>query len=214
MPHRLLKVVVATEGIASMVFVLASSSPSRIALIRRLGLAPDLTIAPDIDETPLKGELPAAIAVRLAQAKTNKVYEQIVGDHPNAIVLGADTVCAVGRLSLPKALTEEDVRFCLARLSGRRHKIHTGICVQGLNPQGQLQTITRMATTTVVLRRITPQEAEDYIRSREWLGSAGGYSIEGRMACFIKNAMGAGNTNVCGLPFYETYNLLRHFRLL
>ena len=104
--------------------ILASSSESRISMLAKIGYKPDIIEHPEIDESPLKKELPKDMAFRLAIAKASKIHDK----YPNDLVIAADTVCAVGRLALPKALTEDDVRFCLEKLSGKRHKTYTGIC--------------------------------------------------------------------------------------
>lgn len=203
-----------------MVFILASSSASRLKLLERVGCIPDRIIAPDIDETPLSGELPPEIALRLAQLKAEKVYRDVINESQvrtaaaSFIVLAADTVCAVGRLSLPKATTEEEAKFCVNKLSGRRHKIHTGICVIGKKRDGAIQTVTRITTTTLALKRLSPAEKEWYISSGEWQNTAGGYSVEGRMACFIRSITGTEISNICGLPLSTVYPILRHFDLL
>ncbi|MFZ2029916.1 MAG: Maf family protein, partial [Vitreimonas sp.] len=104
--------------------VLASASPRRLALLAQIGVTPDEVIAADVDETPLKGETPRLLALRLARAKAEAVKT------PGAIVLAADTVVAVGRRLLPKAETEQQARDCLALLSARSHRVYTGVAVR------------------------------------------------------------------------------------
>src|SRR5712691_12018958 len=99
--------------------VLASASPRRLELLRQIGIVPDRVDPADIDETPARGELPAAHVVRLAEAKARAVLPR----HPGAFLLAADTVVACGRRIQPKADDEETAARCLSLLSGRRHRV-------------------------------------------------------------------------------------------
>src|SRR5882757_7624019 len=114
------------------VLVLASASPRRLDLLRQIGITPATVDPAEIDETPLKGELPAAYAQRIAALK----LETVAARHPGSFVLAADTVVACGRRILPKAEDEATARRCLRLLSGRRHRVHGGITVAG--PDGRL----------------------------------------------------------------------------
>src|ERR1700691_4728452 len=103
--------------------VLASASPRRLALLAQVGITPDAVCPADIDETPLKAELPRVHALRLARLKAGRAAESWSG--PGAIILAADTVVACGRRILPKAMTGDEVRACLNLLSGRNHLVFT-----------------------------------------------------------------------------------------
>jgi septum formation protein len=179
--------------------VLASASPRRLDLLAQIALSPDAVDPADIDERPLPGELPARHALRLAEAKARAVAAR----HPDAFVLGADTVVAGGRRILPKATTPEEARFCLRLLSGRRHRVHGGIAL--MLPGGRL--VRRRVETAVLLRRLAPGDIEDYVASGEWQGKAGGYAIQGLAARFIRGVVGS-YSNVVGLPLFETVALL------
>jgi septum formation protein len=179
--------------------VLASASPRRLELLTQVALAPDAVDPAAIDETPLAHELPAAHAARLAEAKARAVAAR----HHGAYVLAADTVVAVGRRILPKAEDDETARRCLRLLSGRRHRVHGGIAL--VTPAGKIAT--RRVETVVVLKRLTPAEIDDYVRSGEWRGKAGGYAIQGLAARFVRFIEGS-YSNVVGLPLYETAQLL------
>jgi len=180
--------------------VLASASPRRVDLLRQIGLTPDHIDPADVDESPLKDEMPAPHAARLAEAKARAVQIR----HPGTIILAADTVVASGRRILPKAEDEKTARRCLDILSGRRHRVHGGVAV--LLPDGKL--LTRLVTTIVTFARLDHSMTEDYIRSGEWHGKAGGYAIQGRAAAFIRHVNGS-YSNVVGLPLHETAALLR-----
>jgi septum formation protein len=183
-----------------MKLILASASPRRLALLAQIGMTPDEVIAADIDETPLKNETPRQLALRLARSKAEAVNAD------NAIILAADTVVAIGRRLLPKAETEQQARECLALLSGRSHKVLTGVAVKA---NGVIRE--RLAEARVTFKRLSHAEIERYIASKEWLGKAGGYAIQGLAARYITSIIGS-YTAIVGLPLYETANLLEAAR--
>ncbi len=178
--------------------VLASASPRRLELLRQIGIEPDLVDPADIDETPLKNETPRLLAERLARLKT----EAAAARNADAIVLGADTVVACGRRILPKATSAEQARSCLQLLSGRRHRVYTGV---GVFAGGDLRH--RVVTSIVTFKRLTPAEIDAYIAGGEWSGKAGGYAIQGHAARFIR-ALSGSYSAVVGLPLFETVQML------
>ena len=180
--------------------ILASASPRRLALMEQIGWTPDKVIPADIDETPLKGELPAPYVMRIALGKGSKIAKE----NPDAFVLAADTTVACGRRIMGKAETEEEERAFLKLLSGRRHKVITGIVV--FAPKGKKSQ--RIVTTTVSFRPLSEQDINTYIKSGEWKGKAGGYAIQGLGATFAKSFSGS-YTNVVGLSLYETTQMLK-----
>lgn len=181
-------------------FILASASPRRVQLLAQLGITPTEIIPADIDETPLANELPLAYVARVACSKAKAVAAL----HPGQKILSADTVVALGRRILPKAEDEATARQCMQLLSGRRHKVHTCVCV--IDETGKLRSKT--ATTVVRFSHITTAMLEDYIASNEWHGKAGGYAIQGKAGAFIPFISGS-HSNVVGLPLHETAALLR-----
>ncbi len=180
-------------------FVLASSSPRRRDLLAQIGLVPDVIVPAAIDETPLPRELPVPMARRLARAKADVVAAL----HPGALVLAADSVVAAGRRALPKAETEDQARACLALLSGRRHRVHAGVCA--IAPDGRRAE--RLVTTTVTFKRLTAAEIDLYLATGEWHGKAGGYAIQGKAGAFVRFISGSYSA-VVGLPLMETAALL------
>jgi septum formation protein len=180
--------------------VLASASPRRLALLAQIGVTPDDVISTDIDETPLKGETPRLLALRLARSKAEAARAH------DALVLAADTVVAVGRRILPKAETEAEARDCLALLSGRSHRVYTGVA---LRRDGKLSE--RLVETRVSFKRLTAGEIDAYIASDEWRGKAGGYAVQGLAARYIISIIGS-YSSVVGLPLYETALLLEGAR--
>lgn len=178
--------------------VLASSSPRRRDLLARIGVKPSRIASPDIDETPLKGELPRAYALRLAQAKAAAVA---LG--ADEIVLAGDTTVALGRRILPPADNETVQRKLLGLLSGRRHQCISSICV--IDRNGLVRT--RTTETVVAFKRLSDAEIDAYVASGEGLGKAGGYAIQGRAEALIRFVSGS-HSGVIGLPLFETRALL------
>jgi septum formation protein len=179
--------------------VLASASERRIDLLRQIGIAPDRIEPPDIDEAPRQGELPSVHAMRLAEEKARAVMAR----HPGAYILAADTVVACGRRILPKPFDPATARRCLELLSGRRHRVHSGIALAG--PDNRLTV--RRVESQVAFKRLSEAEIAAYLCCGEWLGKAGGYAIQGRAAALIR-WMSGSYSNVVGLPLFETAQLL------
>lgn len=182
-----------------MSLVLASASPRRLTLLDQIGISPDRVEPAHIDETPLKGELPRKLAERLALGKAAAVAK----DNPGCFVLGADTVVALGRRSLPKAENAKEARHFLEMLSGRRHHVYGGICL--VSPDGTPHL--RLIDTAVKFKRLSNEEIDAYIASNEWDGKAGAYAIQGFAGAFVEKIIGS-YSNVVGLSLLETRNLL------
>ncbi len=179
--------------------VLASASPRRLQLLAQIGITPDEVIAADLDESMLKDETPRQLALRLAVAKARAVAAQ----RPESFVLAADTVVCVGRRLLDKAHTPDDVEACLRLLSGRGHRVITGVAV--VSPDGRLSS--RAVETRLRTKVLSEVEITDYVASGEGIGKAGGYGIQGRAGAFITGLTGSF-TAVVGLPVYEAHALL------
>lgn len=180
--------------------ILASASPRRLALLAQIGITPDEVIAADIDETPLDKETPRNLALRLARQKAEAVKAD------NAVILAADTVVAVGRRVLPKAETEQEARDCLRLLSGRSHRVYTGVAVKT-----DVAIRERLVETRVVFKVLSAAEVEAYIASDEWRGKAGGYAAQGLAGRYISSIVGS-YSSVIGLPLFETANLIESAR--
>lgn len=175
-------------------FILASASPRRLALLAQIGVTPDAVAPADIDETPMKGEQPLPHAERLAAEKAAAV----AAGEPGAVVLAADTVVALGRRILPKVEDEATARTCLKALSGRRHRVITGISL--VTADGKQRT--KSVTTTVAFKVLSPREIDAYIAGGEWHGKAGGYAVQGHASTFVRFLSGS-YTSVVGLPLFE-----------
>jgi len=180
-------------------FILASASPRRRDLLAQIGLNPSQIIPADINEDPIDGELPRAHALRLACEKAQKVSEL----HKSQIILASDTVVGVGRRILPKTETRDSAEACLRLLSGRSHRVFTGVAV--IDEIGNLRS--RISETRLKMKRLSEVEISGYLDTGEWDGKAGGYGIQGLAGAYIHHISGS-YTGVVGLPVYETRNLL------
>jgi septum formation protein len=180
-------------------FVLASASPRRLDLLRQVGVTPDAVVGAEIDESPKRDETPRQLAIRLAAEKAARVAQ----GQPDAYVLAADTVVAVGRRVLPKVEDEAEGRRCLELLSGRAHRVLTAVAV--VAPDGRRAD--RLVETRVYFKRLGPDEVRRYLESGEGQGKAGGYAIQGLAGAFVTDLKGS-YSGVVGLPLYETMNLL------
>ncbi|MEO8529752.1 MAG: nucleoside triphosphate pyrophosphatase [Deltaproteobacteria bacterium] len=181
-----------------MAFILGSGSPRRLELLAQLGIVPDQIVSPDIDETPLKGELARAYTARLAAEKA-----RAVAGAPDDIILSADTTVALGRRILGKPAGEAEAVKFLLLLSGKRHRVITAIAVRCGDKVMQ-----REVETVVKVKRLSDAEISAYVRSGDWKGKAGGYAIQGPFAAFVPWLQGS-YSGVIGLPLAETATLLQ-----
>jgi septum formation protein len=183
--------------------LLASASPRRSALLEQAGLPADRILAADIDETPHPKESPLAYAERIARQKAEAVQARLGNEASHFYLLSADTVVTTGTRILGKAEDEATARRFLRLLSGKRHRVHTALCL--ITPQGRR--LERCVTSLVAFKRLEALEIEEYIASGEWRGKAGGYAIQGLAGAYIR-WMSGSYTNIVGLPLYETRSLL------
>lgn len=185
--------------------VLASASPRRVELLAQAGIEPDFLQPADIDETPLRSEHPRSLARRLSRQKALKAQDKLktAGTYQPAFILAADTVVGVGRQILPKAETEDTALDCLRLLSGRSHKVFTGVCL--ISPKGAVRQV--VVESRVRFDRLSRRQMDAYLSSGEWRGKAGGYAIQGLAGSFIVKIVGS-YSNIVGLPLHETLALL------
>lgn len=187
-------------GRRPVMFVLASASPRRLELLKRIGVTPDLVDPADCDETPHKGERPLAYAKRIAAEKA----EVVAARHAGAAILSADTVVAVGARILGKAESEADARAFLSLLSGRRHRVHSAVTL--IDATGKARH--RVSTSTLAFKRLSASEIDAYVVGGEWHGKAGGYAVQGYAEAFVRSLSGS-HSGVMGLPLFETRALLQ-----
>jgi septum formation protein len=185
--------------------VLASGSPRRLALLNQIGVEPDRVMPASIDETPKRNELPRNLARRLAHEKLTAAMAAARADPElaGALFLAADTVVSVGRRILPKAELIEEAAACLRHLSGRSHRVYTGLAFA--NAKGHVRR--RLVETRVRFKRLSREDIESYLASGEWRGKAGGYAVQGFAGAFVVKISGS-YSNVVGLPLHEVMNLL------
>ena len=179
--------------------ILASASPRRLDLLARIGVVPDTVRPAEIDESVPKGELPRDHALRLAREKALAVAAL----EPAAMVLAADTVVAVGQRILPKAEDEATLRRCMALLSGRRHRVLTGVALA--SPAGVR---VKLVETMIAMKRLSAEEVDFYAAHGEWRGKAGGYALQGYGEVYVRYIAGS-YSNVVGLPLAETRLMLK-----
>jgi septum formation protein len=185
--------------------ILASGSPRRLALLAQIGVEPDRLLPVAVDETPKKKELPRNIAKRLGRQKAEAALAALKQDPEpgGALIVAADTVVGVGRRAHPKCELIEEAAECLRLLSGRSHRVYTGLAV--VTPKGSIRQ--RLVETRVRFKRLSREDIESYLASGEWRGKAGGYAIQGLAGAFVVKLVGS-YSNVVGLPLYETMTLL------
>ncbi|WP_342271161.1 nucleoside triphosphate pyrophosphatase [Candidatus Tisiphia endosymbiont of Parasteatoda lunata] len=183
--------------------VLASQSPARLELLKRIKVFPTQIIPANINETEYLRELPTQLVTRLAQEKAEVVAKKISGE---AIIIAADTVVVHSRKILPKALTSEDIRYCLNILSGRRHMVYTGICIIKKTLE-QVLLRQKLVKTIVKFKRLSQQEIEFYCSLDEGINKAGGCGIHGYAEAFVPSIYGS-YSNIMGLPLLETMHML------
>jgi septum formation protein len=185
--------------------ILASGSPRRLELLKQAGMDPDHLMPMELDETPGKSEHPRTLARRLSREKAEAAVKALKGDPawPNRYILAADTVVAIGRRILDKAELANEASTSLYLLSGRTHRVYTGICI--ITPNDRLRH--KIVETRVRFKRLSRVEIEAYLASGQWRGKAGGYAIQGLAGAFVAKLVGS-YSNVVGLPLLETVNLL------
>lgn len=178
-------------------FILGSGSPRRKELLAQIGVVPDEIRAPNIDESPLKQELPRPYCARMAREKAAAV--PCDGDD---IVLCADTTVALGRRILGKPEDAAEAERFLRLMSGRRHKVITAVCVK----RGE-DVWERDVQSTVQMKVLSDNELRGYLATGDWQGKAGGYGIQGPAGALIPWISGSF-TGIVGLPLAETAGLL------
>jgi septum formation protein len=185
--------------------VLASASPRRLMLLSQIGIEPDALRPASLDETAKRAEMPRSYVTRLARAKAEAARDLIANDKElaEAYVLAADTVVSHGRSIFGKPANVEEALAMLLRLSGRSHRVLTGLCL--ITPDDRVRL--KVVETRVRFKRLSKEDMQSYLASREWRGKAGGYAIQGIAGCFVQKLAGS-YTNVVGLPLTEVTGML------
>ena len=180
-------------------FILASSSPRRLALLSQAGISPKRVESPDVTEEREKGETPLAYVRRMARTKASAVASRYAGEN----VLAADTIVVMGDRIFAKTDDAEKAKQTLLMLSGRRHRVITAVCLVDKNGKERI----RHSVSHVRFKRLSHNELAEYLASGEWRGKAGSYAVQGRAECFVREIIGS-YSNIVGLPLCDTVNLL------
>lgn len=184
-------------------FILASNSPRRKELLQKVVKEYEV-ISSDIEEEGICATTPALLAQTLAQMKA----EDIAAKHPNAVVIGCDTVVEVNGIPLGKPHNKEEAYEMLQQLSGRTHAVHTGVCVQK-----EVERTCFVETSNVFFATMSDEEIKAYVATDEPYDKAGGYAIQGEAAKFITKIEGC-YFNIMGLPVAHLYKVLKDLKYL
>lgn len=190
--------------------ILASGSVSRLALLKKMLIVPDYIIVPNVPEPIIKGEKPRMMSIRVAKSKAEKALQMVKEDKTidkNSILIACDTVACCGNQILDKALSDDDVRKYLKKMSGHNTRIYTTTCIIDI-ATGKKSIKT--AEARLKTRHLQNDEIEFYVKTKEGIGKAGGYSIGGFGCCLFDKIIGE-YTTVIGLPAVQVYNTLRSF---
>jgi septum formation protein len=180
-------------------FILGSSSPRRLELLKQINFYPNEIFKPEINEDPQKKELPILYVKRMAKEKMDVVKKIF----PNDLILTADTIVYVGRRIIDKTNEKSKAIKLLELLSGRRHRVSTAF---NLYCKDKIDSL-RVVTSVVKMKRLTDNEIKSYIESNEWKGKAGAYGIQGSAEKFVQFISGS-YTNIVGLPLNQVYGSL------
>lgn len=171
--------------------ILASASPRRHAILGELGVAFEIEPA-DVDETPPEGLSPRQVAIALAVKKARAIAVR----RPDRVVVGADTIVALGTRLLGKPVDADDACATLTALSGSTHEVITGVAIID-GPRGR--EVSSAGVTRVTMREMTPAEIDEYVASGECFGKAGAYAIQEKADRFVSKLEGDYD-NVVGFP--------------
>ena len=177
--------------------ILGSASPRRKELLAQIGVRPDAIMPPDVDETPLKAELPMVYCRRISLLKARAIAAD-----PSDIILCGDTTVALGRRIMGKPADRTEADRFLSALSGRRHRVITAITLRKGEKIWQKE-----VQSAVKMKPLSQLEKQAYLVSEDWRGKAGGYGIQGPAAAFIPWISGSFSA-IVGLPLAETAALL------
>ena len=182
--------------------ILASQSPRRRELLAQVGIEFEVQISQASEETDLTA--PAEIVEELSKRKAQSVFIL----HPSDIVLGADTIVALGDKIYGKPETYGEAFDMISELAGHVHQVYTGVTLIVRDPDGSLRTRTFHECTDVDVCEMTPEEVEAYISTEEPYDKAGAYGIQGSFGIYIRAIRGC-YYNVVGLPISRLYQEMK-----
>lgn len=181
--------------------ILASTSPYRRELLGRLGL-PFSVANPQTDESPLPGEAPDTLALRLSEAKARAV----AGDHPDALIIGSDQVATVDGKIYGKPGTHERAVAQLRELSGKTVNFFTGLCLYNTRTG---ESLLRGVPTLVTFRQLSDAEIENYLQREPAYNCAGSAKSEGLGIALLAAMQGDDPNALVGLPLIALCDMLR-----
>ncbi len=181
-----------------MKLVLGSGSPRRKELLAQIGVSASDVRPPNVDETPLKGELPRDYCRRVTRSKADAVVL-----HDDEVALVGDTTVALGRRILGKPEDRREAEQFLKALSGRRHRVITAIAVRTADRVWEKDVV-----SLVRMKNLSQADIDAYLDTNDWQGKAGGYGIQGPAAAFVPWISGSYSA-IMGLPVAETAALLQ-----
>ena len=189
---------------------LASRSPRRRELLSQIGVRYHLLLfrervgeKPDVDESVLEGEAPAAYVERMARAKADTGWRRMLQRNlPPAPVLAADTTVALDGRIYGKPENRTEAEEILAALAGKRHEVLTAVALKN---QDWIEVA--LSTSEVQLKALSKDDIAQYVASGEGDDKAGAYGIQGRAARFVVEIRGS-YSGIMGLPLYETGQLI------
>lgn len=193
-------------------FVLASSSPRRIELLKSAGIRAS-SLSPDCDETPMPREAPRALVRRLCRAKAESIAIGLAcSASERVLVIAADTIVVEPskKRILGKPSDKREAQAMLSRICGRTHEVLTGYCVLEIKRVGRQvsrRRVSRVVSTRVSMLPLTRKQVLDYIATGEPMDKAGAYAAQGLGMNFIESIRGS-YTNVVGLPMSQLIETL------
>ena len=183
--------------------VLASQSPQRLQILKNIGIIPNHIVNPNCDETPLKKERPYEFVKRISKEKATSVK-----GYEHCFIIAADTIIVKGLTIIGKPKNIEDAKNIMQKLSGGRHKVLTSFSlIIPKSDKSEKRIITKAVKTSILVKKLQPQEIDNYLATNQWENRSGGYAIQGYFELFIKQINGS-LSNVIGLPSQEVYNSL------
>lgn len=182
--------------------ILASSSIYRRELLTRLQI-PFICISPDVDETPLDGELPQETALRLAQEKAKKIAQV----NPTALIIGCDQVATLDNLQLGKPLTHENATKQLKLMRGRKVTFHSALCLYNAATKNMQAEV---VPYIVQFRNFTDAQIESYLQKEQPYHCAGSAKSEGLGIAIIEKMVGEDPNALIGLPLIRLIHMLEN----
>ena len=186
--------------------VLASKSIDRSELLNRIGIPFEVLVS-DIDEEKFKKRIsdPILLVKELAKAKLLYVKEKLLMKNSQALIIAADTVVELNGVIIGKAKNPEEAFKIIKNLVGKTHNLITGIAITKTDDP---KIVVDYDTTSVEFITLSDAEIENYVKTNEWKGRAGAYSVNDKASLFISKISGS-SSNVTGLPMHKIYEIIK-----